>query len=139
MMAHGEMFNPEETDPRSDAELEACYAVGRMCFEREDYKRAADIFRFLTLTDPTNLKAWWGLGGCHEAIEDYAVAGGLYEIGFRLSGEGFDLGLLSARAWLEAGENSEADRMLDVLDELDIDIQQRAQLDLLRSKMKAPR
>lgn len=126
-------------NPASAEELEACYAVGRICFERDDFKRAADIFRFITVADPTNRKAWWGLGRCHEALEDYAVAGGIYEIGFLLSGEGFDLGCLSARAWIQAGEEDEAERVLDALDDICENKAEREQLQQLRSEMGARR
>lgn len=125
--------------PTSEAELEACYAVGRMCFERDDFKRAADLFRFITLTDPTNQKGWWGLGTCHEAIEDFAVAARIYEIGFRLSGEAFALGYLSAQAWLKSGEVDDADRMLDVLEDFDFDADEIAKLEQLRSQMDGPK
>jgi tetratricopeptide (TPR) repeat protein len=127
-----------DVGPTED-ELEAFYAIGRICYERDDFKRAADIFRFITTADPTNQKAWWGLGSCHAALEDYAVAGGLYEIGFLLSGQGFDLGYLSAHAWVQAGEYDEAERVLDALHELTLEAGEQDRLQRLCSQMPGVR
>ena len=98
--------------PEMAASLDALYQIGWELYQRDDFTRAADVFRFLALLQPTRHEAWWALGACHEQLDDDAVAAVLYEIAFR-AGEGpAELGLLCARARARAGDRSGAADLL---------------------------
>jgi tetratricopeptide (TPR) repeat protein len=62
-----------------DAEIEAVYAIGHAYYVREDYVRAADVFRLLSLCRPEQARGWMALAACHEAANDEDRAEALYE------------------------------------------------------------
>ena len=104
----------------SPQELDALYAVGHALFERGDFRKAADVFRFVALADPLRGSAWWALGACHEELDDPEVAATLYDLGFRCGGQPAELGFLCARARARAGDASGARSMLEELSELEL-------------------
>ncbi len=66
-----------EVDPNQQAE--AVYAIGHAYYAREDFRRAADVFRLLVLTRPQEARGWTALAACHDAVDDVEHAEALYE------------------------------------------------------------
>jgi tetratricopeptide (TPR) repeat protein len=60
-------------------EVEAVYAIGHAYYAREDFRRAADVFRLLVLTRPQEARGWTALGACHDAVDETEQAEALYE------------------------------------------------------------
>lgn len=60
-------------------EVEAVYAIGHAYYAREDFRRAADVFRLLVLTRPQEARGWTALGACHDAVDEPEHAEALYE------------------------------------------------------------
>jgi Flp pilus assembly protein TadD len=60
-------------------EVEAVYAIGHTYYAREDFRRAADVFRLLVLTRPQEARGWTALGACHDAVDEVEQAEALYE------------------------------------------------------------
>lgn len=101
----------------ADGAAAALYDVASALYDRDDFRRAADLFRYVALTTPTFAHAWWGLGACHERLEDHGTAAILYETGYRLGGEDVpELALLCARARLADGDAEGASAVLEELD-----------------------
>ncbi len=110
-------MTPNEGAPSTD-DAAALYDVAADLYDRDDFRRAADLFRCVALTSPTSAHAWWGLAACHERMDDAPVAATLYETGYRLGGEELpELALLCARAHLASGNLEGAQQMLDELSE----------------------
>lgn len=63
---------------RSD-QVEAVYAIGHAYYAREDFQRAADVFRLMVLTRPQEARGWTALAACHDAVDDEEQAEALYE------------------------------------------------------------
>lgn len=103
------------------AELEALYLVGHTFFEQGDFRRAADVFRFLVLAEPLFAEGWQGLGKCHEEEDDIEAAALMYEAGFRLGGNDPTLGFLCAHALRRVGDTTGAARKLEELGDLELD------------------
>lgn len=60
-------------------EVEAVYAIGHAYYARDDFRRAADVFRLLVLTRPQEARGWTALGACHDAVDEAEHAEALYE------------------------------------------------------------
>ncbi len=60
-------------------EAEAVYAIGHAYYARDDFRRAADVFRLLVLTRPQEARGWTALGACHDAVDEAEQAEALYE------------------------------------------------------------
>ncbi len=102
----------------SGDELQALYLAGHTLFEQGDFRRAADVFRFMVLVEPLFAEAWQGLGNCHEELDDTETAALLYEAGFRLGGNDSTLGFLCARALAKMGDSAGVRDKLAELGEL---------------------
>jgi len=102
-------------------ELDALYLAGHGLFEQGDFRRAADVFRFMVLVEPLFTEAWQGLGKCHEEADDIETAALMYEAGYRLGGNDPTLGFLCARALMRAGDAVSAREKLAELDSLELE------------------
>ncbi|MBK8999204.1 MAG: hypothetical protein IPM35_26060 [Myxococcales bacterium] len=105
----------------SSEELQAMYLAGHALFEQGDFRRSADVFRFMVLVEPLFAEAWQGLGKCHEELDDTETAALMYEAGFRLGGNDPTLGFLCARALAKTGDPSGARDKLAELAELELE------------------
>jgi len=63
-----------------NAEADAIYAIGHAYYAREQFQRAADLFRLLVLCRANETRGWFSLAACHEAIGDDDRAIALYRI-----------------------------------------------------------
>lgn len=122
------MRTPNQNPSPAEA-LEAFYAVGFQLFEQGDYSRAADVFRYVVVSDQGRADAWWALGACHEQIDDLELAASLYEIGFNMSGHDATLGLLAARARAASGDMDAGRELMQRVAELELDAEQRSRFE----------
>ena len=98
-------------EPRSSSDtdgLAALYAIGCELYDRDDWARAADVYRFVAVCEPTFSDAWWALGACHERLDDPETAAQIYDVGFRLGGRRPELAVLCAAASRAAGDDDGA-------------------------------
>lgn len=102
-------------------EFGALYSVGHDLYERDDYQRAAEVFRLLVAAEPLHVEGWQALGACHEQLDDLETACGLYEIGYRMGGNEPKLGFLCARASWLAGDSERTRIMLEDLEDRELD------------------
>lgn len=101
--------------PSASAEIDAYYAVGKLLYDNDDFRKAADVFRLVALLDPTRCDAWWALGACHEQEGDLETAAAMYETGFHLGEQPIEVGLLAARALHRTGERARAQEIIELL------------------------
>lgn len=116
------------------AEQRALFAAGHILYARDEYERAADVFRFIVLADPLDADAWWALGACHEQLGDFEAAALQYENAFRFGEARADVGLLWTRALIRAG-STDAKEALNEVAELELDGVQSRQLSALRAEL----
>lgn len=60
-----------DADPQT---LEALYALAYNYYNAQDYEKAKTIFEALCVYKHNEEKYWLGLGGCRQALQDYAKA-----------------------------------------------------------------
>lgn len=66
--------------PFSSDSLEALYGTAFELYRNGKYEDAADVFRFLTLSNSFERKYWIGLAACHQMNKHYAEAIECYSI-----------------------------------------------------------
>lgn len=93
--------------------LRKLQTVARELYEFELFREAVDLFRYLTLVDPSNASHWYWLGRSLVSVGDPYAAAQVFELGGRLSHVG-QFSQLAADAWLRAGypDRAEAARAL---------------------------
>ena len=107
--------------------MNALYFTGFSLVEAGRHREAAHALRFLLLCEPLHVEAWQALGTCHEQLDDPEGAARVFETGFRMGGMQTSLGLLAARALVNAGDASAAARLMEELSELELsEAEQRA-------------
>lgn len=116
-------------------ELDALYLAGHTLTEQGDFRRAADVFRFIVLVEPLMTEAWQGLGNCHSELDDAETAALIYEAGFRLGGNDPKLGFLCALTLARCGDTAGARDRLAELAELDLEPHFRAGVRALTLKV----
>ncbi len=102
-------------------QMNTLYFAGHSLMEAGRHQQAAHALRFLLLCEPLHVEAWQALGMCHEELDDLACAASLFETGYRLGGEHPTLGVLAARAFLNAGNLDAAKSLAVELEELPLD------------------
>lgn len=103
-------------------EVEAVYAIGHAYYAREDFRRAADVFRLMVLTRPQEARGWTALAACHDAVDDTEQAETLYEAALLAPIGDHDRDrarVFLARLLASQGRASEAREHLDALEGLD--------------------
>lgn len=93
--------------------LQGLQSIARELYDFELYRESTDLFRYLTMIDPSNPTHWYGLGRSLIGVGDPLGAAQVYELGAHLSHIAH-FAELAADAWLRAGqpEFAEAARTL---------------------------
>lgn len=118
------------------AEFDAYYAIGKLLYDNDEFRKAADVFRLAALLEPTRGEVWWALGACHEQEGELGVAALLYETGYHLGEQSPELGLLATRAFFRAGERGKADEMIAELARARLDVESKERLKRIEWEMK---
>lgn len=82
--------------------------IARELFDYELYREASDLFRYLTVVNPTNPANWYWLGRTLMCVGDPLNAARVFELGGRLSHVS-TFSELAADAWGRAGFPDKAD------------------------------
>jgi hypothetical protein len=88
--------------------LQRLQAIARELYEFELYRESTDLFRYLTLVDPSTPTHWYWLGRSLISVGDPLGAARIFELGGRLSHLAH-FAQLAADAWLRAGYPDRAD------------------------------
>lgn len=82
--------------------LQRLQAIARELYEYDLYREATDLFRYLTMVDPSNPTNWYWLGRSLVSVGDPSGAARVFELGSRISHVGH-FADLAADAWRRAG------------------------------------
>jgi hypothetical protein len=82
--------------------LQRLQTVARELYDFELYRESTDLFRYLTMIEPSNPTHWYWLGRSLISVGDPFGAAQVYELGGRLS-HITHFAELAADAWLRAG------------------------------------
>lgn len=82
--------------------LRRLQAIARELYDFELYRESTDLFRYLTMIEPSNPTHWYWLGRSLISVGDPFGAAQVYELGGRLSHIAH-FAELAADAWLRAG------------------------------------
>jgi hypothetical protein len=93
--------------------LQKLQVIARELYEHELFREATDLFRYLTMVDPTNPTHWYWLGRSLIAVGDPLGAARVFELGGRLSHIGH-FSRLAADAWNRAGCPDKAEAALNL-------------------------
>jgi tetratricopeptide (TPR) repeat protein len=108
--------------PDRDEQIEAVYAIGHAYYAREDFQRAADVFRLMVLTRPQEARGWTALAACHDAVDEEEQAEALYEAALLAPIGDVDRDrarVFLARLLASQGRISEAREHLDAVEGID--------------------
>ena len=97
--------------------VEGLYATGHWLLSRERYADAADVLRAMTLVAPEDERAWIALGSAHEGAGQLEVAKEIYAAGCTLARPSGRCGVALVRALRQLGERSEAEAVLEQLED----------------------
>ena len=121
-MTHPNLFQSTPSpNPTLTINYDIALAEARRQLRDENYEQAAGLFRNLALAQPFRHHSWWGLGACHEALEDWSTAACIYDLGYRLSGSDATLGLFAARAYLKLQKIESAQAILSEINQQHLD------------------
>lgn len=96
--------------------LQKLQAIARELHECELYREATDLFRYLTLVEPTNPTHWYWLGRALVSVGDPLNAAHVFEMGGRISHISH-FAQLAADAWQRAGFPERADAALNLAEQ----------------------
>lgn len=96
------------------------YAAGCSLYEDAKYFEASCIFRAMAAAAPEDERGWLGLGLCHEAIGQRAVACQMYRAGEREAASA-RCAVARTRALRGLGRDDDADEALDLAEQLAAD------------------
>lgn len=94
------------------AAIEALYATAKWLLDQGRILDAVHVFRAMLVAAPVDERAWLGLGACHEALGQPAIAVDLYAYGATTCG-GVRCHVARARALRVIGRESDAELALD--------------------------
>jgi hypothetical protein len=92
--------------------IEVLYAAGKGLLERGQTSESADVFRAMLVTAPSDERSWLGLGACHEALCQDAIALELYAMGTAASGS-VRCQVARSRVLRALGREADAETALD--------------------------
>ena len=92
--------------------VEVLYGTGHWLLTSDRPEDAATVFRGMALLAPRDERAWLGLGACHEAVDQPALALEMYGTGLVLERRAVRLWVARARLLRTLGQTEEADEAL---------------------------
>src|SRR5690349_12558846 len=92
--------------------IESLYATGKWFLDQGQPLKAVDIFRVLILVASNDERGWLGVGACHDALGQQAVALDLYTLGAQAS-KSARCHIARARIFKALDRGYEADAALD--------------------------
>jgi hypothetical protein len=92
--------------------IESLYATGKWFLDQGDPLKAVDIFRVLVLVASSDERGWLGIGACHDALGQQAVALDLYTLGAEAS-KSARCHIARARLFKALSRDEDADAALD--------------------------
>jgi len=76
---------------------DALYTIAHWLIRCARYRDAASVFRLMGLAEPTDERAWLGLGACHEALGQSDLALEMYGTGRAMAPSGARVEIARAR------------------------------------------
>lgn len=88
-------------------------AIARDLYDSELFREASDLWRYLTMVEPTNPTNWYWLGRALFSLGDPMNAAHVFELGGRLSHIG-EFRRLATYAWQRAGYPERARALIEL-------------------------